>query len=86
MSSVIVYTGPNCPYCERAKMLLKKKGAAFEEINVRTDPEKLATMKSKTGGKQSVPQIFIGEKHIGGCDDLYALDAEGALDPLLKAS
>jgi len=80
---IIVYSGPNCPYCERAKMLLKKKGAAFADFNVRTDPAKLAEMKEKSGGKQSIPQIFIDGKHIGGCDDLYALDAKGGLDPLL---
>ncbi|MGE3622298.1 MAG: glutaredoxin 3 [Bdellovibrionales bacterium] len=83
MPRIVVYSGPNCPFCTRAKMLLQKKGAAFEEINVRSDPAKLEEMKAKSGGKQSIPQIFIDDRHIGGCDDLYALDARGGLDPLL---
>jgi glutaredoxin 3 len=66
-------------------MLLTKKGVAFEEINVRADPGKLAEMKQKSGGKQTIPQIFIDGEHIGGCDDLYALDAKGGLDPLLTS-
>lgn len=85
MAHVLVYSGPNCPYCDRAKMLLKKKGAAFEDINVRTDEAKLAEMMEKSGGRRTIPQIFIGGRHIGGCDDLYALDAAGGLDSLLKA-
>jgi glutaredoxin 3 len=85
MPRVVVYSGPNCPYCARAKLLLQKKGAAFEEINVRADPAKLAEMKEKSGGRQTIPQIFIDGKHIGGCDELYALDAAGELDPLLAS-
>ena len=83
MPHITVYSGSNCPFCERARMLLKKKGAAFEDINVRADETKLAEMMEKSGGRRSIPQIFIGERHIGGCDDLYALDAEGKLDALL---
>ncbi|MDE1900060.1 MAG: glutaredoxin 3 [Alphaproteobacteria bacterium] len=85
MAQITVYSGPNCPYCDRAKMLLKKKGVAFEDINVRTDEAKLAEMMEKSGGRRTIPQIFIGGRHIGGCDDLYALDAAGKLDPILKA-
>ncbi|HUY68171.1 MAG TPA: glutaredoxin 3 [Alphaproteobacteria bacterium] len=85
MPRILVYSGPNCPYCARAKALLQKKGAAFEDIDVRADPARLAEMKEKSGGKQTIPQIFIGDKHIGGCDDLYALDAQGGLDPLLAS-
>ncbi len=85
MAKVTVYSGNNCPYCERAKMLLKKKQAAFEEFNVHTDANKLTEMLSLTGGKKSVPQIFINGQHVGGCDDLYALDHDGKLDGLLAA-
>jgi glutaredoxin 3 len=83
MADILVYSGDYCPYCQRAKMLLKKKGAAFKEINVGTDPAQRAEMMKKSGGKQTIPQIFINGQHIGGCDDLYALDAAGKLDPLL---
>ena len=83
MPTVTVYSGPTCPYCERAKMLLKKKGVVFEEFNVRADEAKLAEMMEKSNGKRTIPQIFIGSQHIGGCDDLYALEAEGKLDALL---
>ena len=85
MPKIVVYSGPSCPYCQRAKMLLQKKGAAFEEIDVRADVSKLDEMKQKSGGKQTIPQIFIGSQHIGGCDDLYALDAAGKLDGLLAS-
>ena len=84
MPQIIVYSGPGCPYCERAKLLLKKKGVAFEEFNVRADADRLAEMMEKSNGKRSIPQIFIGDKHIGGCDDLYALDSAGKLDALLR--
>ncbi|MDE2029563.1 MAG: glutaredoxin 3 [Alphaproteobacteria bacterium] len=83
MARVIVYSGPACPYCDRAKMLLKKKGAAFEDFNVKADADKLAEMMQKSGGRRTIPQIFIGDRHIGGYDDLVALDAAGKLDPLL---
>jgi glutaredoxin 3 len=85
MPRIVVYSGPGCPFCDRAKALLKKKGASFEDINVRADPAKLEEMMTKSGGKKTIPQIFIGDKHIGGCDELYALDAKGGLDPLLAA-
>jgi glutaredoxin 3 len=83
MPHIIVYSGPNCPYCERAKALLRKKGVGFEEFNVRTDPAKLEEMMKKSGGKKTIPQIFVNDQHIGGSDDLYALDAAGKLDGLL---
>lgn len=85
MPEVIVYSGPGCPYCDKAKALLKKKGVAFQTIDVRADPARREEMVAKSHGRQTIPQIFIGSKHVGGCDDLYALDASGGLDPLLRA-
>lgn len=82
MPHITVYTTGYCPYCVRAKDLLKRKGAAFEEINAEDDAVREA-MIIKAGGRRTVPQIFIGDQHIGGCDDLYALDKAGKLDPLL---
>ena len=84
MSEVIVYSSDYCPYCVRAKQLLANKGVAFEEIKVDGKPQIRAAMSQKAG-RTSVPQIWIGEKHIGGCDDLYALERAGKLDALLKA-
>jgi glutaredoxin 3 len=81
---VTIYTTPICPYCYRAKALLKHKGAAFEEIDVFMDSKARSEMEQKSG-RRTVPQIFIGDKHIGGCDDLMELDSEGKLDPLLAA-
>jgi glutaredoxin 3 len=83
MSKVKIYTTPICPYCVRAKSLLKKKGAQFEEIDVFMDSGAREEMESKSNGRRTVPQIFIGERHVGGYDDLYALDSAGELDPLL---
>jgi glutaredoxin 3 len=83
MSKVKIYTTPICPYCVRAKSLLKKKGAEFEEIDVFMDSGARDEMESKSNGRRTVPQIFIGEQHVGGCDDLFALDSAGELDPLL---
>jgi len=83
MAQITVYSGPNCPYCQSAKALLKKKGAAFEEFDVRADETKFAEMLAKANGKKSIPQIFINGEHVGGCDDLYALDSAGKLDGLL---
>ena len=85
MSKVRIYTTPICPYCVRAKSLLKKKGADVEEIDVFMNCEARAEMEAKTEGRRTVPQIFIGETHVGGCDDLYELERAGELDPLLKA-
>lgn len=82
---VIVYSSATCPYCDRAKLLLKKKKVEFTEIRVDLDPDQRVEMINKSQ-RQSVPQIFIGDYHVGGCDDLYALDAAGRLDPLLESS
>ena len=82
MRSIKIYTTPICPYCVRAKTLLKKKGASFEEIDVLMDRGAREEMEQKSG-RCTVPQIFIGDVHVGGSDDLHALDREGALDPLL---
>ncbi|MFT0861287.1 glutaredoxin 3 [Ancylobacter sp. G4_0304] len=83
MTDVEIYTTFTCPYCHAAKDLLKRKGVAFSEINVTGDPVKRSTMSSRANGRTSVPQIFIGGRHVGGCDDLYALDEAGELDALL---
>ena len=83
MSKIQIYTTPICPYCVRAKALLKKKGAKFEEIDVFMDSDKRDEMQKRSHGGRTVPQIFIGETHVGGCDDLYALESKGQLDPLL---
>lgn len=85
MAEVIVYSGPACPYCVRAKDLLKRKGADFTEYNVKEDAEKFEEMLAKSNGRKTIPQIFINGQHIGGCDDLHALDAKGGLDPLLAS-
>jgi len=78
-----MYTTPICPYCVRAKSLLKRKGVAVEEVDVLMDMAAREEMEAKSGGARSVPQIFIGDTHVGGCDELYALEREGKLDPLL---
>lgn len=85
MPDIEIYTTPFCPYCSSAKQLLTQKGVGFKEIGVAGLPEKRAEMVERAGGRTTVPQIFIGETHVGGCDDLYALDEAGQLDPLLKA-
>ncbi|MFN7901210.1 MAG: glutaredoxin 3 [Holosporales bacterium] len=84
MSAITIYSKPACPYCDRAKLLLQQKGQIWTEINVQTDPGQRAEMLAKSGGRTTVPQIFINGTHIGGCDDLYALDKKGELDKLLK--
>jgi len=80
---ITIYTTPICPYCARAKQLLTKKGVAFDEIDVFMDADKRTEMEEKSG-RYTVPQIFIGDTHVGGCDDLYALEGSGGLDPLLN--
>jgi glutaredoxin 3 len=85
-ASVEVYTTPYCSYCVAAKDLLRRKGVDFIEINVAGDRALRAKMVARAGGSMTVPQIFIGETHVGGCDDLYALDDAGGLDPLLAGS
>ena len=83
MPQVTMYTTQVCPFCVRAKALLKQRGVdEIEEIRVDLDPEQRQHMMSRTG-RRTVPQIFIGETHVGGCDDLVALDQRGALQPLL---
>ena len=84
MSEIIIYTKEICPYCVKAKVLLQRKGAKFSEIKI-TDDVTREEMIKKSGGRMTVPQIFIGEKHIGGCDDLYEFDAAGKLDELLSS-
>ncbi len=83
MATVEIYTTPYCPYCHSAKQLLRKKGATFSEIDVSRDPDLRALMTRRAGGVRTVPQIFVDGTHVGGCDDLHALDYEGGLDPLL---
>jgi glutaredoxin 3 len=85
MSTVTIYTKDWCPYCTAAKKLLGDKGAAFTEIDIGAKPEMRGEMIEKAGGRTSVPQIFIDGRHIGGCDDIYALDARDELEALLKA-
>ena len=85
MPDITIYTKSWCPYCAAAKKLLEEKGAAFTEIDIEAKPEKRAEMIQKAGGRTTVPQIFIGDRHVGGCDDLYAMDDRGQLEPLLEA-
>jgi glutaredoxin 3 len=80
-----MYSRSWCPYCERARALLRSRGASFEEIDIEAQPERRAEMIERSG-RSTVPQIFIGARHVGGCDDLQALDAAGGLEPLLRAS
>ncbi|HEY1726358.1 MAG TPA: glutaredoxin 3 [Steroidobacteraceae bacterium] len=81
--AVVLYATSWCPYCARARELLASKGVAFREIDLDARPEEREAMIRRSGGRQTVPQIFIGERHIGGSDDLYDLEAAGGLDPLL---
>lgn len=81
---IILYTKDYCPYCQRAKALLKSKGVTFTEYEVAEDPERFAEMIKRSNGGRTVPQIFIGEIHIGGAMDIFPLDRAGKLDPLLK--
>jgi glutaredoxin 3 len=80
---VVVYSTGWCPYCDRARNLLERKSVAFREIKIDEDDAERAVMMSRSGGRRSVPQIFIGDRHVGGFDDLYALDKAGELDQLL---
>jgi glutaredoxin 3 len=82
MPKVEIYTTPWCPYCTAAKSLLNEKGVTFTEVDV-VDPQKRAAMVEKAHGRRTVPQIFIGETHVGGYDDMAALERRGKLDPLL---
>lgn len=85
MKRVEIYTTPTCPYCMAAKSLLRKKGVTFEETDVSRDPALRQSMTARAGGRRTVPQIFIGGQHVGGSDDLHALDRAGRLDPMLAA-
>ena len=82
MKTVTIYTSILCPYCHRAKSLLQRKGAQITEVDVGRDREKRSEMEERTG-RHTVPQIFIGEEHVGGCDDLHALERNGELDAIL---
>ena len=83
MPPIVIYTKSWCPYCHEAKALLRSKGALFEEIGVDGDRAGQAAMAVRAGGRSTVPQIFIGEQHVGGCDELHDLEAAGELDELL---
>jgi glutaredoxin 3 len=86
MPEIEVYTTPICPYCLSAKELLRRKGVPFLEINVAGVPQRRAEMIARANGRTTVPQIFVGGTHLGGCDDLYALEEAGELDRLLTES
>ena len=84
MAKVLMYLTASCPFCQSADRLLQEKGVAVEKVRVDLEPARRVEMMQKSG-RRTVPQIWIGERHIGGCDDLYDLDRQGGLDPLLKA-
>jgi glutaredoxin 3 len=84
MQPVEIYTSPLCGFCHAAKRLLKQKGVNFSEINVLAQPARKSEMMKRANGRHTVPQIFVGKTHVGGCDDLYALEQAGRLDALLK--
>jgi len=86
MTAIDIYTTPTCGYCRAAKALLARKNAAFREIDVARDPALREEMMARAPGSFTVPQIFIGATHVGGCDDLYALDRAGKLDALLDGA
>lgn len=86
MANVEIYTWATCPYCIRAKALLDSKGVQYTEYPIQGDEAARDKMAERTGGPRSVPQIFINDQHVGGCDDLHALNDQGELDPLLSAS
>ncbi|ROU03086.1 glutaredoxin 3 [Histidinibacterium lentulum] len=85
MKPVEIYTTPICGFCHAAKRLLTQKGVSFTEIDVLRAPDRKAEMVRRANGGRTVPQIFVGDVHVGGCDDLYALDRAGKLDSLLSA-
>jgi len=86
MANIEVYSGDFCPYCVRAKSLLKKKGLEFSEYNVRKDIKRQAEMSERAPGARTIPQIFINDRHVGGCDDLFALERRGELDQWVAQS
>jgi glutaredoxin 3 len=83
---VLMYCTAACPFCQAAERLLVEKGVAIEKVRVDREPERRTEMTQKAGGRRTVPQIWIGDRHVGGCDDLYELERKGELDTLLKAS
>lgn len=85
MQPVEIYTSPLCGFCHAAKRLLNQKGVSYSEINVLTDPSRKPEMIQRANGGRTVPQIFVGQTHVGGCDELYALERAGKLDALLGA-
>ena len=86
MAEIEIYTRMFCPYCTRARALLRDKRVAFVDIDIEEEPERRAEMIRRAGGRTTVPQIFINGEHIGGCDDLVALERAGELDPKLRLS
>ncbi|MDJ1157456.1 glutaredoxin 3 [Chelatococcus sp. SYSU_G07232] len=86
MPPVTVYSKSWCSYSQAAKALLGRKGVPFTEVDIEVEPERREEMITRSGGRTTVPQIFIGDRHVGGCDDLFALDGRGELDPLLAAA
>ena len=86
MAKIEIYTWSTCPFCKRGKSLLDSKGVEYTEYDITGDEEARSKMKERTGGPKSVPQIFIDNEHIGGCDDLHDLDGKGELDQKLKAA
>jgi glutaredoxin 3 len=83
MPNIVLYASEYCPYCRRARALLDRRGAAYTVLDVNRDPRLWRDIAERTG-RDTVPQIFIGDRHVGGCDDLFALDRRGELDPLLN--
>jgi len=79
-----MYCTAACPFCQSAEQLLARKGARIDKVRIDLEPARRAEMTQKSGGRRTVPQIWIGSRHVGGCDDLYALEREGRLDPLLE--
>jgi len=86
MAKVEVYSGDYCPYCQRAKALLQQRGIDFVEYNVQIEPERRKEMAERAPGARTIPQIFINQQHVGGCDDLYALDRKGELNAWLQGA
>jgi len=84
MAAIVIYTRDFCFYCDSAKELLRRKGVEFTEIDISGDRGRRAEMIERAHGRHTVPQIFVGSTHVGGCDELYALERAGKLDPLLK--
>lgn len=83
MKAVEIYTSPFCGFCHAAKRLLTQKGISFAEVDISLEPKRRQEMLNRANGRHTVPQIFVGKTHVGGCDELYALERSGRLDPLL---